>query len=254
MPGCACAAAPKAPPVWPKAPAGSRQMGLFLLGRAERQTSSSPERRGSRGGRAEQTRRVGRLRRAEGARRRRPEGARRLPEASRRRWRAKQTAGRGRRRAERRLGRGAEGARLSRSRPASGASQKQARSSGRTRSSAAAAGSRRRRSSSSTPQTSAGSACRRRRTTWRLAFASAALCAIRRARAVVKSRARARFNKAERPAGAASVFSRGAPALQRKLASRLPGVLWCAGAPRNVYYARALCRLSKTAGAAASGL
>ena len=53
------------------------------------------------------------------------------------------------------------------------------------------------------------------------------------------------LNKAERGAGAASVFS--GLALQRTLASRLPGVLWCAGAPRNASEATALRRLSKTA-------
>ena len=81
-------------------------------GLPERGRRRRPERARRRGGRAEQTRRVGRLRRAEGARRRRPEGARRLSEASRGRGRSKQTAWRRRRRAERRLGWSAEGVRL----------------------------------------------------------------------------------------------------------------------------------------------
>ena len=106
---------------------GCAKRRALLLGRAERGGGGLPERSRSRGGRAEQARRVGRLRRAEGTRRRRPEGARRLAEASRRCWGSKQTAGRRRRRAERRLGGGAEGTRPEASRRCWGAKSRRAR-------------------------------------------------------------------------------------------------------------------------------
>mmetsp|Transcript_10437 Transcript_10437/g.27652 ORF Transcript_10437/g.27652 Transcript_10437/m.27652 type:complete len:206 (-) Transcript_10437:33-650(-) len=121
-----------------------------------------------------------------------------------------------------------------RNRQGSVAIRMSAQPSGRKLTSAAAAGSRRRRSWSSMPQTSAGSACQRRRTTWRLAFAVCAICAPRAEVRARRSRARARFNQAERPAGAASCFQPRRGGVAAQLASRLPGVLWCAGAPRNV--------------------